>query len=263
MRVSAFVVAGALSVAAHAGAGPILWVSDSRGQLGRVDVASNLVLSRVEMGVVMTDIAFDPGGSLLGIDFESLYSINPSTGATTKIGAHGIPGGNALVFSSSGVLYGAGSNGTLYTIDTGSGIGTALPGSTGGASSGDLAFFGGDLYLSTGGSSETDTLRRLIPGVGNVSVGSLGVGDVFGLANGGNGILYGLSGLSIYSVNTTTGLATFLKDYGDQGLTPAWGSAFFDEAEPDPIPEPGTLLLVGSGLSALALRRRRKARTAR
>jgi len=263
MRVSAFVVAGALSVAAHAGAGPILWVSDAKGQLGTIDVASNRVLTTVKMGVVMTDIAFDPGGGLFGIDFESLYSINPSTGATTKIGAHGIPGGNALVFSDSGVLYGAGSNGQLYTLDTGSGAGTALAGATGGASSGDLAFFGGDLYLSAAGSSETDTLHRLTPGVGNVRVGSLGIADVFGLANGGNGVLYGLSGVSIYSVNTSTGAASFLLDYGDQGLLPAWGSAFLDEAEPDPIPEPGTLLLVGSGLSALALRRRRKARTAR
>ena len=244
MRLRVFVMVGILSVAsALVSAGPILWVSDQNARLGTIDVATGAVLTNVNMGITMTDIAFDPNGNLYGISFNSLYSIDKTTGLTSFIGAHGINGGNALVFSASGTLYGAGANQTLYTLNTSTGAATALAGSTGGNSSGDLAFNGGELYLST----TSNTLRNIEfapPPVTSTLVGGLGVSNMFGLATAGDGVLYGVAGLGVYSVNTTTGAATFLNSYGAQGLSVAFGSAFFEEAGADPIPEPGTLLLL-------------------
>jgi hypothetical protein len=259
------VTVGVLGMAGTlASAAPILWISDSAGRLGSVDVATGAVLTSVNMGIPMTDIAYDPLGNLYGVTFGSLYRINPTTGATTFVGIHGIPGGNALVFSAGGTLYGAGSNSTLYTVNPTTGVATGLGGTTGGASSGDLAFNGGQLYLAADASP--DQLRRITLGspITNTLVGPMGIDNVYGFATADNGVLYGVAGTSIYSINTATGATAFVSNYGGPTLSTAFGTSFYTEAgapdpNPNPVPEPGTMLLLGGGISALALRRRRKA----
>src|SRR5437660_12817234 len=60
----------------------------------------------------------------------SLYSISPTTGAATLVGATGFRQISALAFAPNGTLYGIGRNGTgalvLLTINTATGAGTQV-----------------------------------------------------------------------------------------------------------------------------------------
>src|SRR5262245_20787282 len=136
MKKTLCVLALALGLSASTAlASPIMYVHDSGGELGKVDVATGAVTLIGNMGVVMTDIAFDPAGNLFGLSFGTVYSINPLTAAASLIGGHGIAGSNALVFGSDGTLYGAGNSTTsLFTINPATGAGSAV---------GNIGFFSG------------------------------------------------------------------------------------------------------------------------
>jgi hypothetical protein len=226
-------------------------VDDSAGLLGKVDVATGAVTVVGNTGHVMTDIAFDPNGHLYGITFGALYSIDPITAASTFIGSLGASL-NSLVFSSNGTLYAA--NSRLYEINLTTGAASAIGrGGVSYSSSGDLAFVGGNLYLSSTVPT-SDSLIKLNASTGvGTDVGPIGVGQVYGLATNDNVHLYGVAGTSVYSVNTATGAGTLLVGYGGHGLGSANGTAFFSEAAP-PVPEPQTYALLLAGLVALGLR---------
>jgi hypothetical protein len=138
----------------------------------------------------------------------------------------------------------------LFTIDPGSGASTNL-GDIGFSSAGDLAFNGGEFFLA----STSNELVRIELGTSptGTAVGPFGFVDVFGLATGDDGILYGVAGTQVFSVNTMTGAGTLVSSFSGQGLTTGFGSSFITEA----IPEPSTVTLVATGLAALAIRRRR------
>lgn len=233
-------------------AGPILYVSDSGGRLGTVDVATGATVVIGNMGVAMTDIAFDASGHLFGTDFDNLYSINPATAAISLIGPMGVSNANALVFGSDGTLYEAGNSSTdLRSVNTATGATTVL-GNIGFSSGGDLAFNGGNLYLAT----SSQLVRVGLSPVSGTLVGSFGFSNVFGLATGEDGVLYGISGHDVFSVNTATGAGTYKTTYNAGLLSDAYGSSFFKEAAPA-VPEPTTLGLLGLGLAAARLRRKR------
>ena len=248
---AAIIVSGIGASVAHAG--PILYVSDSGGRLGTVDVATGATVVLGNMGVAMTDIAFDASGHLFGTDFDNLYSINPTTAAITLIGSMGVTDANALVFGSDGTLYEAGNSGNgLRSVNTATGATTVL-GSIGFSSGGDLAFNGGNLYLAT----STQLVRVGLSPVSGTLVGSFGFSNVFGLATGDDGVLYGISGHDVFSVDTTTGAGTYKSTYNAGLLSDAYGSSFFKEATA-PVPEPTTLGLLGLGLAGSRLLRNRK-----
>jgi hypothetical protein len=250
--VSSSVIWGTIN-ASRAG-GPVLWIGDSTGTLGRVDVTTGEVTVVGPSGVTLTDIAFDPDGNLWGISSSNLYSVNTTTGAATVVGPTGIGGGNALVFGTDGTLYAAGTTSTsLYTVDTSTGVGTAL-GDIRAYSAGDLAFNGGDLYLS---SLENNNLVRitLTPSVSGTTVGPIGFNEVWGLATGDDGVLYGAAGLEILTVNPATGQGTSLLNYGGHGLGPAFGTAFINEA----VPAPGGIAVLL--LAGVSIGRRRRFRS--
>lgn len=243
MKICALGLVALATLVIRVDAAPILYTHDAVGNLATVDAGTGIVTIIGNMGIGLTDIAFDPDGNLFGVDYNNLYSINPITAATTLIGPLLLPNvsTNALVFRGDGVLFGA-NNTNLFTVNTATGVATVI-GPTG-WSAGDLAFNGGALYL-TGMSND---LIEVNPGTGaGTIIGPLGFMNVFGLATATDGLLYGATGTKIITINTTTGAGTLLSMFGGQGLGNAYGLAYYDDEVPEPqlTPEPSTLSLSG------------------
>jgi hypothetical protein len=247
---------------------PTLWVSDGDGTLGRVDLDSGAVSIVGQMGQAMTDIAFDAAGGLWGVAGDSLYRINRQTGSTQFVAGLDTTV-NSLAFDADGTLYAA--NTRLLTLNKANGEATPRgAGPTGFESSGDLAFVGGSLYLSST-QPVADTLFRIDATTGAASaVGDgLGVARVYGLATDDNVHLYGLTGQRVVRIDPATGTSSWLLSYSDaSGLGAAWGTAFATEAVaavalPDPslsVSEPPTAALMGVAGLWWAMRRLRQGR---
>ena len=241
-----------LSLISGSASATLLWVGDSNGNLGTVDTVSGNVNVIGNMGVTMTDIAFDSSGNLFGISFTDLYSIDASTATTSLIGSHSLSSTakNSLVFGADGTLYAA--NDSLFSLNTSTGASTLI-GNGGDSydSSGDLAFIGAELFLSSTGGTGGDKLVQLdtANGVGS-DVGDIGYSGVYGLATDNNVDLYGVAGTSVLSISTLTGVGSELLDYSGYGLGIAWGSAFYAEAGAS-VPEPSILALMSIGLIGL------------
>ncbi len=254
----------ALIAAASAAHSATMYVHDSSGNLGSVDTSSGNASIIGNMGLVMTDIAFDPSGNLFGITFTGLFSINPTTASSSFIGSHGVSGGNGLVFGNDGTLYASGNTtSNLFSLNTGTGTGTSI-GNTGFFSSGDLAFVGSDLFLSST-SGELVSIDLSNPSA-STAIGSFGVPNVFGIATDETSSLFAVADTTIYSVDPTTGIASGGVSFAGQGLGSAFGQSFFAElgANPGddpslaPVPLPAGLPLMLSGLLGIGLLARRK-----
>ena len=246
-----------LLMSGSANASPVLWAHDAFGRLGTIDLADNTVNLIGTMGTVMTDIAYEADGSLWGLSTTDLYRIDPQTAAATIIGPHSIPQGNALVFGADGLLYAAGAGtAKLYAIDPGTGQGTSI-GTTGFFSAGDLAFFHGNLYLS---STHNELVRiDLDNHAAGTRIGSFGFSSVYGLATADNDTLYGISLTSIFSVDVITGQGTKVLDYKGNTLGSSYGSSFITEAAPTaPVPLPPAALMLASALPGLLFFRKRR-----
>jgi hypothetical protein len=225
-----------------------LWIDDSAGNIGTVDLTTQTVTVIGNAGVVLTDIAFSPSGNLYGNSFTNLYSVSTTTGVATNIGATGVTDLNALVFGSNGTLYSAGAapDTNLYTLNPSTGAATSL-GSIGVSSAGDLAFHNGTLYLAdTNGNLDSINLSPLSATVIG-AFGSAFDASTYGLANGSNNVLYGIAGTEVFSVNTSTGVGTAVFNYGGHGLGDANGAAVLTEAGFTPVPEPSTFVIAGLG----------------
>jgi hypothetical protein len=259
MRKTGILAVSLLVVACGAGtarAGQILWIDDAFGNIGTVDVSTGASTVIGNSGVNLTDIAFDPNGNLYGVSFTSLYTINTQNGHATLVGNLGdiVNGGaNALVFAPNGTLYAASSlSPDLFTVNPATGAATAVTGTLSVGSAGDLAFNGGNLFLT----ARTNELIRVdnLPGpVSGTIIGPLGFPDVLALATGSDGVLYGVEGTQILQVNTTTGHATLLINYFGNALAGANGATVLPAVLS--VPEPASLVmgcisvLVGLGVA--------------
>ncbi len=239
-----------LSLASEAASAPTLWVVDAGQKLGKIDVATGAVSGVVNTGITFTDIAFDPSGTLWGISFFQLFTVNPTTGASALVGdLNAGQSLNSLVFGADGTLWAAGSG--LFKLNQTTGAATLI-GNTGNQSAGDLAFVNGDLLLST----TANTLVRLntVTGTGT-TIGSFGTANVYGLATPDNNTLYGLSGTQVFSVNPISAVGSGFVSYAGHGLGVAYGSTFVSEAIPVPELDSYALLLAGLGIVGMAVRR--------
>jgi len=97
----------------------------------------------------ISDITFLPDGTLVGINLgRELFVIDTLTGVTTLL--YIFPGQlfGALTSSLDGLIYTVDRNGEFWSFDISTGIATNL-GNVGYGNGGDLAFFNGELYMSS------------------------------------------------------------------------------------------------------------------
>lgn len=242
---------------AHA-AGQVVWASDISGTLAKIDADSGVPTFVGPMGTTLTDLAFNPTtGQLWGVGgpgFQWLYSVNTTTGAATPIGDMGGPV-NSLACAPDGTLYGA--YGSFFTINTATAALTTISSLGTLNASGDLAFLGGNLYLSVidpGGFGGSDVLISLNPvsGLGTLH-GPIGTAGVWGLAGGLDGVLYGGVGNTIITINTSSGAGSAYSTW--PLFNGGFGGIMGMDLAPVPAPGAGALALV---LGAHAARRRRR-----
>ncbi len=203
-----FVVSGTGNAAAAAPKGQTIYAADSTGELFTVNSATGATHVIGKMPEVMYDIAFSKSGALYGIDnHDELWAINKSNGATSFIGSMGVSDNiNSLTFGPDGYLYAAGSD--LYKVNLSTGMFYTM-GSLGGyQSAGDLAFDAyGYLVMTTTGNQ----LIAINPNTAQTAlIGSVGYTEVLGMAEGSDGVLYGMSDASdqIFSINPITGMGS-------------------------------------------------------
>jgi len=217
-------------------------------------------------------IGVGPGGAIdvYDVNSESLYNFNPATAGVSPIGN---TGSAFSVFGGlgDGRLYGVDFNGDLYRVNGSTAATTfvshLLDFTPDGFVATSLAGDGTNLYFGYGAAPfaivpHDETLYLVNPNTGAIAtLGPVGIETIGGSGYIG-GVLYGYSFLpvddgmggfllasdSIYTLNTSTGAATFLTTYDAQGL-PIYGAIG--------TPEPGAVWVLGLGTACLAFWRRK------
>ena len=154
-----------------------------------------------------------PGG---GDTASSLFTIDPTTGVSTLVGATGFIGVNSIDFNPlTGVLYGIANNGggvaQLITINPATGAGNLIAALSPNFQSPDMSFNpSGTLYSWS--EASPDHLNRVNITTGaTTDVGPSGIGTLHtGLDLNSVGAIYVKSGNNVYTINPVTGAATFL-----------------------------------------------------
>ncbi len=222
-----------------AAAGPIIYVCDTNHNLWTVTLGTYKLHKVGNLGVYLTDIAFNPkDGKLWGVSFTTLYTVNTSTGKATPFGSTSLSDINALVFDKNGIGYFEGfSSSELYeaVLDVAKPYYKGL-GTTGAyKSAGDLTFYNGALVLSgfTGslGNSTKETLVQL--NVKNGKVVATAPTDLvllYGLSTVGSNALYGFANTSLYrlypSQKNIKSRSVLLKNFASEGLKQVAGAAY-------------------------------------
>ena len=167
----------------------------------------------------MTDIALDQSGQMIGISFDTVYSVDKTTAVCTFIAQLDRPF-NGLSFvpvseidgATSEVLVGAAEEGTLHRLDPATGVSTRI-GSYGGdyTSSGDIVSVAGFGTVAPAKSfaAASDLLVRVNPMTGAVTpIGETGVTNIWGLGFWGDKVYGFTEDKQFVLIDVTTGRAT-------------------------------------------------------
>ena len=216
----------------------------------------------------MIGLVVDTDSTIYAISEEAnskLWTLNPTTGAATLVGSLGfnLQEGDMTIDPVSGKMYVAnGSGDNLYTVDKTTGAAT-LVGSFGalGRDVSGLQFIGSTLYGLALNDANPDTLVTVDPTTGLATlVGQTGTNFGVIAAMGRDpvsGITY-IAGPStdfgndntLWAVNLGTGAATLQGDLNGFAFSV---SGFSVSGNPTILtPEPGSLLLLATGLAGLA-----------
>jgi len=200
------------------------------------------------------DLTYDPNSNTAywvpGRGNNNLYTINLQTGAATLVGAHNINDMFALGYdTATSTLYGDSSAGNFYSLSTTNGAATLIGSNS--VYPGGLAYRADNNQLILlGAGAATFNLVNIANGTTSLLGGSGFVND--------NGVTWdpvqGKFFVDDYSGNLYTG------DPNTYALTnvASLPGSFDGIAYVGAVPEPGTILLIGSGIVGLATRLRRK-----
>jgi hypothetical protein len=273
---------------ASASAGPLVYAVSTNfnnftGQFGTVDLTTGTFN---EIGSVISDPLFGlmpgPNGNLLSLSISgNLDSINPATGAVSVIGATGLGNVAGVTAEFNGTVYATDLYNNLYSVNTTTGV-ASLIGPTGlpicpslispvEVSDETLFTANGKLYATFDGVNlttlalvDSPELYQINPATGVATlVGptAMGLDAVVPV----NGTVYGLDfgyyagPNTVLSLNLANGNTTFLNDYVSSPVPGGVNS--FDIEGASPTPEPASFTLLGIGIAAVLVSRRRKHRS--
>ncbi len=301
LQVSIFSATAALALVSTVPAQAASFVSTfrppgSRTEVGNVNPATGAYTTYGNYELQLTDIAVNTSGTVYGVTYDQLYTLNSGTDTQANpfnITSNGnqIFGFNGLAFDGNNNLYGiAGANPRngdgnpgFYSINTSDGVATLIsnlgslaptafgfttatpPVSTGDTS--DIVFNGTSFFAVSGNTNSR--LFTIDPTTGATSlIGNTGVDLISGLTFE-SGVLRGYTtDRRQVEINTSSGAATFATTLPLTGITTfadgsnflVGGAASTPVASSTAVPEPFTVIgtLLGAG-SALKMRKRFKA----
>ena len=201
------------------------------------------------------DLAYNPNTNTAywtpGRGNDSLYTINLQTGAATLVGSHGIDDMFALGYNTAtSTLYGESSNGNFYSLSTTNGAATLI---------GNNSVYPGGLTY------RPDTNQLILLGAGSATFNQINVSNGQATLLGGSGFVndngvtwnatQGKFFVDDYSGNLYTGDPNTWALTQVANLPGAFDGIIYGGSG---VPEPGTLMLLGTGVIGLASRLRRK-----
>jgi hypothetical protein len=274
----------ALLFTASASAGPIVYTvsidfNNFTSQFGTMDLTTGAFN---QIGSIISDplggLMPAPNGKLLSLSLSgNLDSIDPGTGAVSVIGATGLGDLAGVTAEFNGKVYATDLYNNFYSVNTTSGL-ASLIGATGmpicpslispvEVSDETLFTANGKLYATFDGVNLMDSTLVDSPELYQINPVT-GVATIVGATALGlqaavqlNGTVYGLDfnpmgQNAVLSLNVANGNTTFLNNFASSPV--AGGVNAFAVTGAAATPEPASFTLVGIGIAAFLVSRRRK-----
>jgi hypothetical protein len=204
------------------------------------------------------DMAWDPGSQTAywvpGRGNDNLYTINLNTGAATLIGSHGIDDMFSLAFdTATGKLYGDSTNGNFYSLSTTTGAATLI--GSNGIYPGGMTYRADTNQLILNMAGGTGTFYQINPATGQGTVlGNPGFINDNGLAwDPDKGVYF----IDDWSNNLSTVDPNTFQLTTVAGLPGPFDGMIYANSMAS-VPEPGTMVLIGTGILGFAAKLRRK-----